>query len=86
MADIIKFPVKNVRLVVDNLTPSPTREEIVSQALTALFIELNKNGIDIDQPKFALRRLLLRRIIRETIKELDGQPMSEYMKKLTLII
>lgn len=89
MADIIRFPkdrIKNIRLAVDNPTPKLPREEIVSQALTALFIELNKHDIPIDNPKFALRRLLLRRILHEIINEVNGQPMSDYMKKLTLII
>lgn len=89
MADIIDFPkdkIKQIRLVSDNPVLAKTREDIANFALTAMLADLAANGININHPKMAYRNIIISRILIETLKELDGHEISDYMKKIMLII
>ena len=70
-------------LVKDN--PDRPLDEISAEAIAALLIELEKEGIDSEHAKILMRVRIIQRILDETLAEIqDKQPITDWMKRLLL--
>lgn len=94
MADVIKFgdfKRKKFEIVTNTSAlhntadiPSKEIEEIVNEALAAMLIELENEGIDIEHNKLLMRLEMMSRMLEETLAEVKGAPMSDWMKRLLI--
>lgn len=92
MADVIKFSeFKRKKLEAAISTPvhklaqdQPTKEidDIVNETMAAMMIELEKEGIDSEHAKILMRSRIIGRILEETLAEMQGAVMTDWMKRL----
>jgi len=62
----------------------PTKKitEIVNETLAAMMLELENEGVDSEHAKMLMRARIIGRLLEETLAEMNGAPMSDWMKKL----
>lgn len=89
MSEVIEFPknkIRHLKLVSVNDKPIKSLDDIVNDALADMLISLEKDGVDTDNNRMVQRLTIIRRILLETIEEIEGEPISDYMKKIILTI
>ena len=64
-------------------SPSTNIDEICSEAIAAMLVELEKNGIDTEHAKVVTRLRIINRFMLETVDEVvNRKTMSSWMKNL----